>query len=126
MQKYTLDFLNDKEQVGELIAGKSYMIYLLSELKMGKNADLSLLIPEEEILEAHFFDQREYIHLFELDDKLQAAVFKDDSGEDYISEIHVLQNSKFRTLECRKYVSYDEYGQAYIEMVRPAAFTMEG
>lgn len=126
MQKYTLDFLNDKEQVGELIAGKSYMIYLLSELKMGKNADLSLLIPEEEILEAHFFDQREYIHLFELDDKLQAAVFKDDSGEDYISEIHILQNSKFRTLECRKYVSYDEYGQAYIEMVRPAAFTMEG
>ena len=126
MQKYTLDFLNDKEQVGELIAGKSYMIYLLSELKMGKNADLSLLIPEEEILEAHFFDQREYIHLFELDDKLQAAVFRDDLGEDYISEIHVLQNSKFRTLECRKYVSYDEYGQAYIEMVRPAAFTMEG
>ena len=99
MQKYTLDFLNNKEQAGELIAGKSYMIYFLSELKMGKNADLSLLIPEEEILEAHFFDQREYIHLFELDDKLQAAVFKDDSGEDYISEIHVLQNSKFRALE---------------------------
>lgn len=64
--------------------------------------------------------------MFELDEKLQAAVFKDDSGEDYISEIHVLQNSKFRALECRKYVSYDEYGQAYIEMVRPAAFTMEG
>ena len=53
MQKYTLDFLNNKEQAGELIAGKSYMIYFLSELKMGKNADLSLLIPEEEILEAH-------------------------------------------------------------------------
>ena len=126
MKKDTLNFLNNKEQIGELIAGKSYIIYFLSELKMGKNADLSLLIPEEEILEAHFFDQREYIHLFELDDKLQAAVFKDGSGEDYISEIHVLQNSKFRALECRKYVSYDEYGQAYIEMVRPAAFTMEG
>ena len=81
MKKDTLNFLNNKEQIGELIAGKSYIIYFLSELKMGSNADLSLLIPEEEILEAHFFDQREYIHLFELDDKLQAAVFRDDLGE---------------------------------------------
>lgn len=126
MQKYTLNFLDNKEQVGELIAGKSYMIYFLSELKMGKNADLSLLFPEEEVLEAHFFDQREYIHLFELDDELWAAVFKDDAEEDYISEVHILQNSEFRALECRKYVAYDGDGQAYIEMVRPAEFTMEG
>lgn len=126
MKKDTLNFLNNKEQIGELIAGKSYIIYFLSELKIGSNADLSLLIPEKEILEAHFFDQREYIHLFELDDKLQAAVFRDDLGEDYISEVHVLQNSKFRALECRQYAAYDEYGQAYIEMIRPVRFTMEG
>lgn len=112
-------FTDHRKEIEARIAGKDYIIYFLSEMKTGKDADRSLLNPEEEILEAHFFDEREYIHLYPYDETLRAAIFSDTGEEDRIDGSYLLRNRDFSELVYRQYVAYDEYGQAYVERVRP-------
>ena len=64
MKKAMELFDKNKEEFIHKIQGKDYIIYFLSEIKMGKNAKMSDLYPEEELLEAHFFDPKEYLHLY--------------------------------------------------------------
>ena len=119
MRKQKLLFKEEQEKLGEWIRGKDYIAYFLSELRIGKNADDTIFSPQEELLEAHYFDDTEYVHVFQYKEEFCAVCFTDEQKEDCISEVHFLRNRDFAKVECRKYISYDEYGQAYIEMIRP-------
>ena len=119
MKKAMKLFDKNNEEFIHKIQGKDYIIYFLSEIKMGKNAKMSDLYPEEELLEAHFFDPKEYLHLYPYEEGIYAAAFEDEGDEDFIEEELLLRYKTMREIRCRKYIAYDVYGQAYVEMTRP-------
>lgn len=109
-------------QIAEEIQGKDYIILKLSEYLTGHQADISLLAEPEEIMEAHFFDEESWIHIYEYDGELwvnwvhdEDESQKEDNG--YIEERQSLRTSQ--TLVCRKTIEYDDYGQAYFASMRP-------
>lgn len=119
MKKEMKLFDKNNEEFVHKIQGKDYIIYFLSEIKMGKNAKMSDLCPEEELLEAHFFDSGEYLHLYPYEDGIHEAVFVDEGDEDFIEEVLLLRHKTMSDIRCRKYIAYDVFGQAYVEMTRP-------
>ena len=98
------------------IQGKDYIILKLSEYLVGKDADEALLEDADEIMEAHFFNEEEWIHIYEYDGEFWMNVIK-DNGAEYKNVEFILRSSQ--TLVCRKPIAYDNYGQAYFEYMRP-------
>lgn len=106
----------DGSRISERIKGKDYIILKLSEYVVGKDADVSLLGEPEEIMEAHFFDEHSWIHIYEYDGELWINEVP-DNGEEGLEERQSLRTSQ--TLICRKTIAYDDYGQAYFSGMRP-------
>lgn len=113
------------ERIAEEIQGKDYIILKLSEYLTGHQADVSLLAEPEEIMEAHFFDEESWIHIYEYDGELWMNRVHDEAvsnqeDNDYIEERQSLRTkSMAQTLVCRKNIAYDDYGQAYFASMRP-------
>lgn len=127
MRKERVVFLENRAECLEKIRGKDYIIYFLSEVRMGKNADPSILEQVEELLEAHFFDSREYLHLFPCDEIFYMVSFVDEpEKDDTIEERQLMRNREIREICCRKYIEYDRFGQAYVKMIRPVEFLNGG
>ena len=105
------------EEAMDRIVGKDYIIYGISELRIGKQAGKEMLDRPEEIYEARFFDEQEEIHLFDFDGSMKVAL-TDDEGEEVITEIQYQRNAEFPQIEIRKYIRYDEYNQAYVYHMR--------
>lgn len=141
-------------EMEEKITSMDYMVQRLSSFDMGKNAQPELMEDTEEILEAHFFCEEAYIHLYEYDGELWVAemqeaeqddmyVLKTDSAATYKKELaealeknlviyqdedQLVRNGKssrntvndnYMKLTLRRYMEFDEDGQAYFAGVRP-------
>ncbi len=106
----------DAGRIAEEIQGKDYIILKLSEYLTGHQADERLLAEPEEIMEAHFFDEDSWIHIYEYDGELWVNRVRDDK-KPYINEEQSLRTSQM--LVCRKTIEYDKYGQAYFSSMRP-------
>jgi hypothetical protein len=81
-------------------------------------------IDYENIIEARFFNEKMEIRVFNDEGVLSGTIFVDENP-DYIESEFILysrdKNSKryAEKLKVRKYIGYDEDGQAYISYVRP-------
>lgn len=141
MKKSILENITGNAELCRMISGKDYILYRLSKMQIGKNAAPGLLDNPEEIIEAHFFNRSQYIHIFTYEDHLIAAVFEDSGSEgngegqekaaeaansaeadqdEVFEEKQYMRDKTYKVLLCRKYISYDKpYGQAYVSMMRP-------
>lgn len=115
----------DAGRIVEEIQGKDYIILKLSEYLTGHQADERLLAEPEEIMEAHFFDENSWIHIYEYDGGLWVNRVHDEDvsnkeDKDYVDERQSLRTARTaQTLVCRKTIAYDDYGQAYFSSMRP-------
>ena len=141
-------------EIEKKITSMDYMVQRLSSFDMGKNAQPELLKETDEILEAHFFREETYIHLYEYDGEMwmaemreaekdnmyalktdSAAAYKKELAEAlekklviYQDEEQLVRNGKssrntvndnYMKLTLRRYMEFDEDGQAYFAGVRP-------
>jgi len=82
---------------------------------VGKTADTEL--PEtEEIIEARFFDADSEIRIFTSDSGLQAVEVTDSPDDRTIEAVYSLRDSA--KVAVRRYIGFDDDGQAYISYSR--------
>ena len=144
----------ETEEIEKKISSMDYMVQRLSSFDMGKDAQPELLEEMDEILEAHFFCEEAYIHLYEYDGELWVSELQEAAAEEmyavktestaaykkglaeameknlviYQDEEQLVRNGKssrnggndnYMKLTLRRYVEFDEDGQAYFAGVRP-------
>lgn len=97
------------------------LLYYLSEVKLTECAKLVGEIDFSQLLEARFFGEQGELHIFRDEEQLRAVEVKETGKTDYI-EKKVILGKNFqeagRYLRVRKYVDYDEDGQAFIALTR--------
>lgn len=110
MKKYTLDI----EQAVALGLSQPYAcITRLSEVTAGPTPpDFS----PEELLEARFFGPQREVRIWAGDTGLEAICLEDDGQDDFLDlPPRKIRASRFgKELTLRRYLDYDEDGQAYI------------
>lgn len=88
------------------------LINTYDSLTIGKT-----FVPDpDEMLEARFFDESGEIRIFRRDDELCACQITDEPGDNVIDESFCLKD--LSTVTIRKYISFDDDGQAYIAYSR--------
>lgn len=115
----------DKDLLTPYIQGKNYILYMMSALKMGKQADAALYWENEaEILEARFFDEKGELHIFDFEGEKRAVYICDEEEDEanIMKEYQYLRDPEHKELEVKKYIAYDEFGQAYVKAMRPNRF----
>ncbi len=70
---------------------------------------------DDEVTEARFFDAGREVRLFEQNGEKRAVLIEDEEND--IADIKI-ERLKGNTLNIKKYISFDEDGQAYIEAIR--------
>lgn len=117
-----------RDDLIEKVSGKDYILMALSSFNVGKNASIELLDEMwEELLEARFFDEDSLVHIYEFEGERKIACFQEEPEEkkDSFDERQLLRDQRYNLL-VRKYIEYDEYGQAFISMVRPVRLEEKG
>lgn len=113
MKKYTLT----ADQAVSLGLQQPFAyITRLSEVTVGSTpAELSL----EELLEARFFGPDREIRIWQEGDGFCALAVEEEAQDEYLDQPRAIRSSRFgRTLTLRRYLAYDEDGQAYIRDTR--------
>lgn len=113
MKKYTLTA--DQAVVLGLQQPFAY-ITRLSEVTVGRTpAEFS----QEELLEARFFGPDREIHIWHDGDGFCAAALDEEAGDEYLDQPRCIRSKCFgRSLTLRRYLAYDDDGQAYIRDTR--------
>lgn len=84
----------------------------LSEVTVGPTP---AALPFEELLEARFFGPQREVRIWYDDQEFHAVIIEDEDGDDHQDLTRPIRRSRFgRKLTLRRYLSYDEDGQAYI------------
>ncbi len=87
-----------------------------SRVTLGRTADGA---DPEEMLEAFFFSPEKEVRLWRQGGSLHAAVLTEEAGDVYLEERYALDDPRLgREITVRKYVSFDEDGQAFIAASR--------
>ena len=73
--------------------------------------------PEEEILEARFFDCEKELRLFRDENgNLQTVELCKEDGDRFMDETYVIDNARFgKTLTVRQFLDADEDGQTFVK-----------
>lgn len=105
-----------KEQALEQIKTLPFaMITRLSEVTIGK-------APKEfcfdELIEARFFDTDKEIHIFQENGEWNYACIFEDGKTEFFDDSKGLISGRGKKIVVRKYIKYDEDGQAYISDMR--------
>lgn len=88
----------------------------LSEVTVGPTPDV---FGTGELLEARFFGPDREVRIFRCEDDLCAVMLEDEAGDVYLDKTSRIRRSCFgKTLTLRRYLSFDEDGQAYIAETR--------
>lgn len=97
------------------------LLYYLSEVQLTKCAKLEKKIDFSQLLEGRFFGQQGELHIFRDEEQLRAVEVKEIGKTDYIEQ-KVIFGKNFqkagRYLMVRKYVDYDDDGQAVVALTR--------
>lgn len=84
----------------------------LSEVTVGKTPDS---FTTEELLDAHFFGPDREVRIWHDGDGFRAVSLEDGEQEDHLDLTRSIRRSCFgRRLTMRRYLAFDEDGQAYI------------
>lgn len=114
-----------KDEINDLIGEfENHIIYYFDELKHGKG---SVDIDINNINEAFFFNDNRCLHLYREED-LKGILYIADGNEDVLIE-EQLGKEDFKPLKkivVKKYINYDEDGQAYISRVLPSKLIYQG
>lgn len=97
------------------VNGMDYIVYELSQILMGNSLTL---IDVDELIEAHFFNENCYIHVYDKQGNFHMTITT-EFDDNYINEIQFLRGKKYKKILCRKYYSYDSFGQVKIDLTRP-------
>ncbi len=111
------------DQMIEKIKEQDYaLLYKISEMSLKKADDITEN-DLDELTEARAFSESSEIHLFRQNDQLKCLKITDSGQDDILMEKYALEN-RFgaigKTVIVKKYIGYDEDGQAYIELKRLA------
>ena len=111
------------DQIIEKIKEQDYaLMFKISEMFLKKAVDITEK-DLDEITEARAFSERSEIHIFRQNDQLKCLKITDSDQNDILTERYALEN-RFgafgKTVVVKKYVGYDEDGQAYVELKRLA------
>ena len=97
------------------------LLYYLSEVKLTECAKLAGNIDFSQLLEARFFGEQGELHIFRNEEQLRAVEVKEIGETDYIEKRETLGKNFQKAgsyLLIRKYVDYDDDGQAVIVLTR--------
>lgn len=84
----------------------------LSEVTVGRTPDICTT---EELLEARFFGPSQEIRIWNDGDGFRAVSLEDEGQDDYLDLTRPIRRSCFgRKLTLRRYLAFDEDGQAYV------------
>lgn len=113
----------DSDEIFESAADYEFaLIYMISEIWLGKTSELPVM-DWEECIEARFFDKDQELHIYEEDGKLRAIEVTEENGQDCLIRKYQLAN-RFKSagdLLCVcEYLDYDEDGQAVVSLTRLA------
>ncbi|NMB32694.1 MAG: hypothetical protein GX992_00415 [Clostridium sp.] len=101
---------------------KNHIIYYFDSLRFGENPEN---IEPDNINEAFFFQDGKCLHVYR-EDGVKGIFYREEGEEEFITEKQILGQkcfeNGFETLVIKKYVEYDEDGQAFISRVLPAKF----
>lgn len=102
---------------------KSYpfaLVYQISSVFLGKTADLGEL-SWDEMTEARFFSDTQELRYFVREGVPEAVLISEDGACEYVDEKRRL-GARFsgagKSVIVRKYINYDEDGQAFVEACR--------
>lgn len=101
---------------------KQYIIYNYDSVEYGDIEDSNINL--NNIMEARFFDETGEIVIRREEDKfIGNIVYDNDDENSYISDEFLIYDkcneSQYTKLKVKKYIDYDEDGQAYIKYVKP-------
>lgn len=104
---------------------KQYIIYNYDSVEYGDIEDSNINL--NNIMEARFFDETGEIVIRREEDKfIGNIVYDNDDENSYISDEFLIYDkdneSQYTKLKVKKYIDYDEDGQAYIKYVKPVKF----
>lgn len=105
----------------EIVKYPFALLYYLSEVKLTECAKLAGKIDFSQLLEARFFGEQGELHIFRDEEQLRAVEVKEIGKTDYIEKKEILGKNfqeAGRYLMIRKYVDYDDDGQAVIALTR--------
>lgn len=110
----------NKENLSLYIVDKFYIMQKSSSFSYGKKMDINLLMADmEDCLDAHFFDEKGDLHIFDFQGEKRAVYTFEEDGSETIEEYQMIKDEGIKTLGILKAVNYDEYGQMYVEYTRP-------
>lgn len=110
----------------DTIKAKGYkwgIIYNFNKVEVGTIEDLE--IDKALLLQARLFDDNKEVNILRDGLKFNLYYFEEDKDE-FIEDSHLIIESKFnnyKQIKFKKYISYDEDGQAFISYVRPYELT---
>lgn len=113
-----------KEEISKNIKDfKYYIVYYFDRLIFGEG-DIEAELDIENINEAFFFDEDKCMHIYR-EDGLKGIKFLYESNDKILPpEEQIAKKGKefnnLKSLIVKKFINYDEDGQAYIERVFPA------
>lgn len=116
-----IDELINKEELLKLNF-KQYIIYNYDSVEYGDLKDVN--IDSDNIMEARFFNKNsEFVIRREEDKFVGNIVYDNDDENSYIIDEFLIYDkdneSQYTKLKVKKYIDYDEDGQAYIKYVKP-------
>ena len=114
--RHVADFL-------EVMQGYTYgLLYYLSEIKL-EAIDEGQTPALEQLTEARLFSETSELHIFQCEDGWCAVSVEEIGEAEYIDELRPIskefqKEGKQQQLCVRKYISYDEDGQAFVALTR--------
>ncbi len=109
-----------KESIYELLKDfENHIIYYFDSLKFGRD-QIDTDIDISNVNEAFFFNEGKCLHIYR-EDEIKGVLYAEDGNEETILEKQI-GNGKFKPLKSivvKKYIMFDEDGQAYISRILP-------
>ena len=97
------------------------LLYYMSEVKLISWKEQREKIDFSQLLEARFFQKEKELHYFQEEEKAVAVEVREKENAEFIEE-NIILGKNFTDagnyLKVRKYIDYDEDGQAHVALTR--------
>lgn len=113
VQEITKDINKLKEEGIEFA-----LVYQYDSLTYCEIEDLQ--INWQTFMEARLFGEKKELHIIKEQNSFKVLELQEDAESRYLKTTYLLEKSSgFKRMQIKKYIKYDEDGQAYISYVRP-------
>lgn len=112
-----------KDDLGSLSKEfKEYIIYYFDKLEAGgEEIDVDI----ENVNEAFFFNDSKCLHIYR-EDEIKGVLYEEEGNEEAFTEEQIAKYKKrIKKLIVKKYIEYDEDGQAYVSRILPSKLVFQ-